>query len=290
MKFSTFINGALALALAAVPVSATSAALFAEVDLAVSFVKDKYGGSADVCTPPKVVTCGSSNTYKRDEVPDLADLVLREDANVEDPVADVAKRFFFNKYPKASCSVSSVKKIKDELFEVVINFELSKWEYLYSILSGSVKWLAFKGTQCNDDYWVIIDDTKSKCLVSKWTQWSAVIVVKPQKAYGKCCLPDGLSLELKFKKYGGLFSLFTSYFSKDLTWTFSKPDGKFVEFDAYASFFASLSARDQAEVMAAPMKPHMQKRFLDFSFATSVFASLCTSGTTFKNFCWDCDC
>lgn len=285
MKFSTVINGALAIAMAALPVSATSAALFSEVDLAATYMKDK--SCSNVCTPPKVVTCGSQNTNKREEVPDLSEIALRDENT---SIEELAKRTFLNKYPKAACSVSLVKKISGGLFEVVINFELSKWEYFYSVLSGACSWLGFTGTGCDDDYWVLVDSSKSKSLVSKWTQWSTTIVVNPQKSNGKCCLPANLTLGMKFQKSGSIFSIFTSYFKQDLTWTFASVDGNFVEFDAYSSFFASLSAREQKEMLDAPMKAHMQKRFLDFSFATSIFASVSTSGSTFQNFCWDCDC
>lgn len=278
MKASTLLSTVLAVAAVAAPVLATVGPIFDYCDLADSFKKDHWGSDSgvDVCTPPKVVTCGDSTTQsKRD-----------------DEVDDEKRTLFL--VPKAVCAVSEVIKLKEELFEVVLNFEVAKWNFLFSCLGNIVKKLHFTGTGCNDGIFTLIDGKINK--IKKWTQWSTSIVVKPQKVNGLCCLPKDLKLNIEFGGSGSIFGIFSSIFQKSFCWSFAPVTGAFVDFDIYSDFFLTLSAREQEELLAnekrgvEALRPHQQKRFLDFTSAFSIFKQVSVSGTTFKNFCWQCDC
>ncbi|SGZ49827.1 CIC11C00000000748 [Sungouiella intermedia] len=283
MKFSTVLSAAITVASIAAPVSATG--LFDFCDLSTTFKKDHYG-SVDVvvCKPPKVVTCGSTDTQKRD--------VVEVDNTVEEE-----KRTFLL-IPAAACAVSEVIKLKEDLFECVINFELSKWNFIFNLLGNIVSKFYFSGCGVGDGIFTLISGKIIK--VKKWSQWSTSIVVKPQRINGKCCLPKDLKLNIEFGGSGTFFSAFTNIFKKSFSWSFAPVNGNFVDFDCYNDFFGSLSARDQEEVAALEaatgkrgaeaLSPKFQKRFLSFTSSLSVFKSISVSGTTFKNFCWDCDC
>lgn len=275
MKISTVLSSTLALAAVTTPVVATDA-LFSFTDLASSFIQGQFGGSSDVvvCTPPKVVTCGDTDTQKR--------------SDIESAEADLEKRTFAL-VPAAACAVSEVHKLKEGLFEVIINFEVAKWDFISKLLGGIVKKLHFTGTGCDDGKFVLID--KSFKIIKLWTQWSTSIVVKPQKVNGKCCLPKDLKLNVEFGGSGVLFSAFTAIFQKSFSWSFSEVKGDFHDFDCFKDFFLVLTTREQQEIQAAgELAVHQQKRFLDFKDSLSIFKQISVSGTTFKNFCWDCDC
>lgn len=279
MKASTLISTVFAVAAVTAPVSATLGPLFAFCDLAETFKEHQWGTSTgvDQCQPPKVVTCGSEDT---------TDYHSKR-------FVDEEKRTLFL-VPAAVCAVSEVIKLKEELFEVVINFELAKFNFIFSLLGNIVSKLHFTGTGCDDGIFTLID--KKVQLIEKWTQWSSSIVVKPVKVNGMCCLPDDLKLNVEFGGSGSIFGWFCSIFQKKFSWSFSKASGSFEDFDIFSDFFSTLSAREQEEILAndkrgvAGLRPHQQKRFLSFLSSINVFKSISTSGTTFKNFCWECDC
>ncbi|ODV67355.1 hypothetical protein HYPBUDRAFT_167217 [Hyphopichia burtonii NRRL Y-1933] len=191
--------------------------------------------------------------------------------------------------PAAALVVSDVLKVKDDVFNVVLNFEAEKADALSNIIKDKVQLLQIVNTGIDDGIITIIDKINST-IVDNPFSWAASILVKPSKKQGKCCLPDllGIKIELIKDIKDDLLNTILSVLESTIEYKLQTVENILNAFDPTQAI-SDFTKRD-AVFNNAPSNVVKVKRFQEILDIFNFLTSIATKDLNLANYCWDCDC